>query len=44
MEKFVQINSKPLSPFPKQQCVTPYKVVLCGDDNLNQETQVLLTT
>ena len=44
MEKFVKIKSKPLNPFPKQQCVTPNKVGLRGDDSLNQETQVLSTT
>ena len=43
MEKFVQIKSRPLHPFPKQQWVSPYKVGLCGD-SLNQETQVLSTT
>ena len=42
--KFVQIKSKPLNPFPKQQCITPYKVGLRGDNSLNQETQVLSTT
>ena len=44
MEKFVQIKSKPLNPFPKQQSVTPYKVELRCDDSLNQEIQVLSTT
>ena len=31
-------------PEGKQQCRTPYKVGLRGDDSLNQETQVLSTT
>ena len=44
MEKFVQIKSKPLNPFPKQQGVTQYKVGLHADDKLNLETQVLSTT
>ena len=44
MEKFVQMKSKPLNPFPKQQWVTSYKVGLRGDGSLNQKTQVLSTT
>ena len=44
MEKFVQIKSKPLNLFPKQQWITPYKDGLRGDSSLNQETQVLSTT
>ena len=44
MKKSVKIKSKPLNLFPKQQCVTPYKVGLRGDGSLNQEIQVLSTT
>ena len=44
MEKFVQIKSKPLNPFLKQQCKTLYKVGLRGGGSLNQETKVLSIT
>ena len=44
MEKFVQIKFKPLNPFPKQQCITPYKVELHADGSLDQKTPVLSTT